>query len=220
MSGEFSRQDGIFAPDNYNQYGITIIGCGAVGSFIGINLAKLGMSKFTLYDNDKVEKHNLPNQFFKNTDINKWKVKALHREMTEYAPTKKIEIMSHPKKFNPKSKIIKNRIVYSCVDSMKSRMIIFEKALKDGVQLLIDTRMGGQIFEIYTVDLTDEKSIKRYADSLHDDKDSVQERCSERSIIYNVLVISGLAVAQLVKVLKGDNYKKEITGDLVNMMVI
>ena len=43
---------------------IHIIGCGATGSWVALMLAKMGISNITCWDFDKVEEHNLPNQFF------------------------------------------------------------------------------------------------------------------------------------------------------------
>ena len=46
-----------------------IIGCGSVGSTVAALLARLGVTKFVLYDFDRVEAHNLANQMFIHKDI-------------------------------------------------------------------------------------------------------------------------------------------------------
>jgi len=43
---------------------ITLIGCGAIGSAVGIVLTKLGASFIAIWDGDKVEEHNIANQYF------------------------------------------------------------------------------------------------------------------------------------------------------------
>ena len=56
---------------------IDIIGCGAVGSTIAEQLARLGIKKIHLYDFDTVSEHNITNQMFFNQQIRQEKVVAL-----------------------------------------------------------------------------------------------------------------------------------------------
>ena len=56
---------------------IHIIGCGSVGSTLAELLARLGLTKITLYDFDTVEPKNLANQLFRQEHINMTKVDAL-----------------------------------------------------------------------------------------------------------------------------------------------
>jgi tRNA A37 threonylcarbamoyladenosine dehydratase len=58
------------------------IGCGAVGSFTAFALAKMGVGSIKVYDPDRVEIHNLPNQMFAAQDCGLYKAEAL-RDMVE-----------------------------------------------------------------------------------------------------------------------------------------
>lgn len=75
----------------------TIIGCGGVGAWVGLNLALIGVSTLYLVDYDKIEKHNLNRTPFKQSHIGDFKVTALanligERRNAEVIPiTKKIE---------------------------------------------------------------------------------------------------------------------------------
>jgi len=221
MTGEttFMRQISIFDPDQYYQYEVGIIGCGAIGSFVATTLAKLGLRRFTLWDKDEVKPHNLPNQFFKREHVGMQKVDALAEMMSTLAPNPEaLSITKVMKKCLWWTKIC-TPIVFACVDSMKARTDILDRCVKNDVKLLIDTRMGGQVFEVYTVDITNEEQVAQYRQSLHSDEDAEQTPCTARSIIFNVLSVSSIAVNQLVKVFNNVDYKPEITGDLVNMMV-
>ena len=62
---------------------VTIIGCGGVGSNIGVALAASGVGRFLIIDGDTVELSNLTRQFFfTQNDIGDYKVNAIAREMT------------------------------------------------------------------------------------------------------------------------------------------
>ncbi|MEK0337743.1 MAG: ThiF family adenylyltransferase, partial [Nitrosopumilus sp.] len=163
----FIRQIGIFNPDQYDQYGMTIVGCGAVGSVIGVTLAKIGLKKFVLYDGDKIERHNISNQFFASDEIGSYKSEALANNMKLLSPRKDLEIEAINKNLRKPFRL-KTPIVFSCADTMKARKRTLENAQRDHVKLLIDTRMGGQAFEVFTVDLTNSKKVGEYKKTLFD----------------------------------------------------
>lgn len=56
---------------------IHIIGCGSVGSTLAENLARNGITNFTLWDFDKVESKNIVNQMFTSDQVGMPKVEAL-----------------------------------------------------------------------------------------------------------------------------------------------
>lgn len=88
---DLSRIEGTFtAPDEM----MSIIGCGAIGSQVAIQLAKLGCTKFTLYDFDIVEPHNFVNQAFTIQQIGISKVSALRELLLQINPDAEIEIPS------------------------------------------------------------------------------------------------------------------------------
>ena len=76
MSMDLSKSYDYFQPEK-DTARIHIIGCGSVGATVAENLARCGITKFTLWDFDTVEPHNLANQIFRQHDIGKTKVEAL-----------------------------------------------------------------------------------------------------------------------------------------------
>ena len=56
---------------------IHIIGAGALGSWLAFFALKMGFTDVNVYDFDKIEEHNLPNQNYKEADIGENKVIAL-----------------------------------------------------------------------------------------------------------------------------------------------
>ena len=60
----YLRQKRLFNPEEQSTE-IIIVGAGSTGSFVSLNLAKMGMNKIKVIDFDIVEDHNIPNQFFR-----------------------------------------------------------------------------------------------------------------------------------------------------------
>ena len=60
-----------------------IVGCGAIGSSVATQLARLGADNFTLYDYDKVGIENVGVSQYVYQDIGKTKIEALYRHLTK-----------------------------------------------------------------------------------------------------------------------------------------
>ena len=210
MATEYQRQTGIIDIEKFRDNKVSIIGCGANGSFIGIALAKMGLTKSTLYDFDSIEIHNLPNQFFSWRDINKKKVDVTAKYMKHF--NKLVEIKKD-NRFNSKS-ILDTQIVVSCVDKMAIRKMIFDSCrINKNVQLFIDTRMAGLQGQIYTVDMDNKEEIENYMKTLFADDEAVQQRCTERSILFTVLGIASFVCNQIVKALNEEELSNYIVID-------
>ncbi len=209
---KYLRQIEIFNPLDYN-YGINIIGCGGIGSALGVTLSKLGMVKFILWDNDKIENHNMPNQLFMEGYLGDYKAKQLSNSIQSYNINAKGAIMNI---FVDKDTLLSYPIVMVCTDNIKSRKAIYESAVKSGCRLLIDGRMNAKIFRVFTVNLLNKKDRKKYEKTFH--KDAVQS-CTNRAVIFNIFGIASVMASQLVKVFKREKYPFEINFDYENYVI-
>lgn len=63
-----------------------IIGCGSVGSTLAEMLARLGITRFSLYDFDTVEEKNIANQMFTSEDVGKLKTEAVREMLIKINP--------------------------------------------------------------------------------------------------------------------------------------
>ena len=189
----FTRQKRIFNPDEQSTE-IIIIGVGSTGSFTALNLAKMGFNKIKVIDFDKVEEHNIPNQFFRMKDIGKFKVTALSEIIKEFTDlTIETENIKIGKDYD--FDINFNSLIILCVDSINARKLIYEK-VKDFPIKLIDTRFGGEGYSIHSIDLSNDEHKKRFEKSL---KGKIKETsCGEKSIIYTILNLAS-EVCNIVK---------------------
>jgi hypothetical protein len=191
---DISRHQELFEPHNFRTP-ITIIGAGATGSWIALSLAKLGIEDITVWDFDKVEAHNIPNQAYGIHDVDKPKVKALY-ELIQYET--KTEINIKPQKYTNQRL---SGIVIMQVDSMSERKRIWETSIKmkPSVKLLIETRLGMDCGRVYNVEPTNLEHIKKYEQTFYSDEESEVSACGHSlSVISSALGISAWCVRQLI----------------------
>lgn len=179
---DYTRQSGFITKEQMN-LPIVLIGAGGIGSPMALILSKMGVPKITVFDDDKVEPHNLPNQLYRKRDIGKFKVIALKEICEDFSD---VELIANPTRFS--QHIRERSIVISGVDSMQSRKEIWEKVkFNPAVVLYIDARMGKEMVKIYRVNPSDIKSVSEYEESLHGDEEAIPLPCTERAIIYTSL---------------------------------
>jgi hypothetical protein len=212
---DFWRQLDIFSPEKAKKVKVTVIGVGGIGSPTVLALAKMGISSITVYDDDKVEIHNLPNQFYRLEDLKQPKVVALAQIVGDYTGDI-IQIRDEIYENQPLSDV-----VISGVDSMSVRKAIWEKIkYNPKVSIYIEARMGAEVARVHTVKPCDPDSVRWYESTLYSDEKAVEAPCSARAIIYCTFMIASLIANQVKRVALAQDYMKEIIFDLVTMTLI
>ena len=82
----FSRNTGILESDTMMDKCAFILGCGSVGSLVALELARAGVGKFVLIDNDVLEYHNLCRHQCSIEDIGEYKTDAVKRRILNINP--------------------------------------------------------------------------------------------------------------------------------------
>jgi hypothetical protein len=211
---DFKRQEGIFNPKKIKAT-IGIVGVGSVGSFTTLALTKMGANVQSVFDSDIIEEHNIPNQFFKLSDIGKHKSVALKTLVKEFSGT---DITTNPNVDN--KTLFTNDIIISCVDSMEARKKIFAQVKRSKIEWYLDSRMGGKVCTLLTVNMNNANSIMAYEKTLIDDKKTLQIPCTQKTIIFNVLGLASLICNNISKVCNEENVEPVIHFDYENVMVV
>lgn len=86
----FSRNTGILESTIMAHKCVFVLGCGSVGSLVALELARAGVGKFVLVDNDILEYHNLCRHQCSIMDVGQYKVYALAKRIKEINPTAKV----------------------------------------------------------------------------------------------------------------------------------
>lgn len=211
------RQLDALSPEDLEGQRVTLIGAGGIGSPAAIALAKMGLPRLMLYDDDAVSVHNLPNQFYRKTDVGLSKVDALKELLESFSDT----IVGAARERYQEGSIPLRGIVVSGVDSMASRMQIWQ-AVKGSpdVEFYIDARMAIEVLTLYSLNPADAELAEKYEKTLFSDEEGYQARCTEQAIMYTPMVMAGLIASQVKKHIRKEEIRWEVIFDLKNLILM
>ena len=122
MQSRESRQEEVI-PTNTLDKKVAIIGVGAIGSWVGLELAMMGVKTIYLYDFDEFEIHNGNRQIFLSKDMGKNKAIAFAQLIQQINPD--ITIFAESQKITLSEQLPKDLdYVFSCVDNFESRILL------------------------------------------------------------------------------------------------
>jgi len=228
MQISYLRQLDIIDPEKFSGR-IRIIGCGGIGSPTAIILAKMGFKRFVLMDDDTVEPHNLPNQFFPVEALGMLKVEALAIQILQFNPDVEIEVV--PERFTDDFKWphpTPREIAIVATDTLKSRACVWWRCKnKPHIELYLDARMAAEQFEVHAVRPADLSDQRRYEATLFQGRAPDSDRggrelrkpvdlpCTARAIAYNTFVLGGLVAHEVKKYVMNElTTGLELRGDL------
>ena len=184
-----------------------IIGCGSVGSTVAALLARLGVTKFVLYDFDRVEAHNLANQMFIHKDIKTEKVDAVKRIITEINPDVEPTIEICREGYNDQKL---NGYVFLCVDNIDLRREICQKhRMNRMIKAVFDFRTRLEDAQHYAANWADMKQVDnliKTMDFSHDEAHAATPitACgTELGVAPTVWVVCSLGVCNFMNLIRG-----------------
>ena len=202
----YRRQSRIYDPEKHNMP-VTIIGGGSLGGWIAECMTRLGVLEFILWDADKVEKHNIPNQPFRPSHEGKSKVDTLKSIMEDI--NKDVKCVVHNKFWTPDDKL-ETPVIVSAADSIKVRQLVAQHAPKNA--LIIDVRSGTEAFDVFFCKKNNQKEWDFYNQFFFDEKDVAEADCNLQMVGYSSQVIAGLAVNGFIRHARGDKRPSHVTG--------
>ena len=213
-SNRFWRQLDLCPPDKLT-FPVTVIGAGAIGSATAVTLAKMGCSNVTVWDEDILAEHNVPNQMCLPEYVGFPKVDAL-AHLVEMLTGTQIK----PVSANYRGQRLEG-VVISAVDSMTTRQLIWKSVkLRKSVSLFIDARMGAEILRLYALRPVDLDACEFLEQNLYDADEAEQLPCSARSIIYCPAVAGALIAAQVKTFAVGEPVDREVLLDIPAMRML
>jgi len=196
MTDRFQRQADLVPQDRLAALAITVIGVGAIGRQVALQLAAIGAQRLTLIDPDIVEATNVTTQGYRLADIGQRKVEATAAAIRELNP--ELQLTLCPERFRPTRLI--GEVVFACVDTISVRAAIW-RAVQRRCQFWADGRMRGEVLRILTA--TDEASGRHYATTLFPQAEAQVGSCTAQSTIYAASIAAGLLVHQCTRWLRG-----------------
>lgn len=204
-----TRHNELFDPFTFNTP-VNVIGAGATGSWLVLQLARLGITNITVYDFDSVEEHNVPNQAYGVKHIGENKVDAL-KNIVGWDTGTVIKTAGRYDRQRLKG------YVFLMVDSMAERKRIYEEhiKMKSAIKLLIEPRMGLDVGRIYNVNPVSLHDNKMYADTYYSDDETEVSACgASLTVVTSAMTIASWCARQLINHHAGVELDNEILLDM------
>ncbi len=129
----YSRSKGILEVDSLKNKKIVVVGLGSFGSLISIELAKAGIERFSLFDFDRVELHNLARHTSVLNDLGRQKTNVIRDAILGKNPFAKVDVFPvnilHAKDII-ESELIDTDLVICATDNNPSRYLLSELLVK------------------------------------------------------------------------------------------
>ena len=187
----FTRQRELVPHGKLAELTATVIGVGAIGRQVALQLASLGVRRLQLIDFDDVDAGNVTTQGYLKTDIGQQKVVATSYAVRRIEPDVRVETIFD--RYRPKHEI--GEVLFCCVDSIDARTAIWRSA-GNQCRFWADGRMLGEVIRVLAVDSPE--GGPKYAETLFRQAEAQRGSCTARSTIYAAGIAAGLmAVSNL-----------------------
>jgi sulfur carrier protein ThiS adenylyltransferase len=187
---------------------VTVIGVGAIGRQVALQLAAIGARRIQLVDFDRVDMSNVTTQGYWSQDVGQPKVAATARAISLLDPH--IEVLAVDDRYRPKLEV--GKAIFCGVDSIETRGVIWRSAGRRA-PFWADGRMLGEAIRILVA--ADELGRKHYPTTLFVASEAQAGRCTARSTIYTANVAAGLLVHQFCRWLRGQPVDLDLSLNLL-----
>jgi len=206
----FSRQEGMIPTEKLLATRAAVIGVGAIGRQVALQLAALGVQRLLLCDFDEVDFSNVASQgyLWEDAQLKRPKVQATRQLIRRIDPHIETEIVID--RYRPK--LDAGEVVFCCVDSISTRAAIW-RSLGRSVKFWADGRMLAETLRVLAV--ADEAGRRHYAGTLFPQSEAQQGSCTSRSTIYAASIAAGFMVHQFTRWLREMPVEADTTLNLL-----
>lgn len=192
----FVRQDSLVPQDKMTQHPATVIGVGAIGRQVALQLASIGCPKIQIIDFDTVDATNITTQGYLARQIGLPKVDALADTIRSIDGNILVGAINDI--YRPKHRC--HPAIFCCVDKISTREVIYRSLGKRNCGFFVDGRMLGETMRIIAVDST---NLPRYKETLFSQEEAQTGACTAKSTIYTASIAAGMMVHQYTRFLRG-----------------
>ncbi len=208
LNDRFSRQASLVPRNRLAELSLTVIGVGAIGRQVALQLAALGVSRLMLVDFDDVEITNITTQGYLRADLGKPKVLATAEAIRQIDPQIQVELV--PERYRPPLPV--GDVILCCVDSISARGAIWRSA-GQRCQFWCDGRMLGEVMRVLTV--TEPMGRAHYPTTLFAQSEAQQGACTAHSMLYAASIAAGLMIHQFTRWLRGLPVDADVSVNLL-----
>ena len=189
------RQREIVPPERLAACRATVVGVGAIGRQVALQLAAMGIPWLQLIDPDTVEPVNLACQGYLQDDLTRPKVQATADLCQQIHHG--LEVHEVGERFRRSVDV--GNVLFCCVDHIDTRRFIWQ-AVRDRVEFWADGRMSAEVLRILVA--CDAASRRHYPTTLFAAEQAYAGACTAKSTIFCANIAAGLMVAQFAKFLR------------------
>jgi sulfur carrier protein ThiS adenylyltransferase len=191
----FTRQRDLVPLEQLSEVTATVVGVGAIGRQVAVQLAAIGTPRIQLVDFDVVDATNVTTQGYFAADIDRPKVVAT-KEVVHRIDTA-IDVALVQDRYRARLEI--GNAVFCCVDSISARAAIW-RSTHGRCFFWTDGRMLGETIRVLAA--VDEESRRHYSGTLFSQVDAQRGSCTSRSTIYAASIAAGMMVHQFTRWLR------------------
>jgi len=206
----YSRQQDIVPEERLAECKATVVGVGAIGRQVALQLAAMGIPWLQLLDFDSVEISNLASQGYLEEDLGMPKVDATAALCWRINPN--LEIQKVNDRFRRSMEI--GNVLFNAVDSIETRRLIWN-VVKDKMDYYADGRMTAEVLRVLSV--SDLASQEYYPGTLFTASEAYAGPCTAKTTIYCANIAAGLMVVQFTKWLRRLSVDSDIQVNLLSM---
>lgn len=195
-SNRFERQRDFIPQERLGNKDVCVIGVGAIGRQVALQLASIGVRHLQLIDFDSVDSTNVTTQGYLRQDVGQQKVDATTRAIRAIDP--EIAVEGIVDRFRPRH--LRADVIFCCVDSIDSRAAIW-RSVENRSQFWADGRMLGEVIRVLIA--VDDAGRRQYPRTLFASNEAYSGRCTAHSTIYTANIAAGLLVHQFARWLRG-----------------
>ena len=206
----YQRQQDIVPRERLEQCRATVIGVGAIGRQVALQLSAIGIPWLQLIDPDVVDESNLASQGYLENDLGRPKVQATGEQCQQL--NHQLDVYELDERFNRNHQI--GNVIFVCVDSIETRKHIWQ-AVQDRAHFFGDGRMSAEVLRVLTVH--DQASQDTYPSTLFRAEEAYAGPCTAKSTLYCANIAAGLILAQFTKYLRRLPLDHDIQFNLLSM---
>ena len=151
MLNQFSRTEMLIGEEGINRLNdskVAIFGIGGVGSYVAEALARCGVGKFILVDNDKVTITNINRQIIATTKtIGQYKVDLMKQRILDINPEAKIETYKTFYMPDCNEEILDSSVSYvvDAIDTVTAKIFLVEEATRLNIPVISSMGTGNKL---------------------------------------------------------------------------
>ncbi|MBC8355315.1 MAG: ThiF family adenylyltransferase [Planctomycetes bacterium] len=208
LDDRFVRQRDLVPGDRLSECRATIVGVGAVGRNLALQLAAVGVPNIQLIDFDRVDLSNTTTQGFSADEVGMAKVEAVRGAIQRLDPSLAVETIQD----RYRSKQAVGNVLFGCVDSISARAAIW-RTVKNRCGFWCDARMLGEVIRVLTAS---HPSIDEfYSTTLFSQSEAQVGNCTSRTTIYAACIAAGMMTHQFSRWLREIPTDSDLTLNLL-----